>query len=141
MALRELTSEQSQGLLNAAIQAADSCYAPYSEFPVGAAVLTESGEIITGANVENVSYGLTLCAERVALFKAITEGHRKLKALAVWARKLPNGAITPCGACRQVMLEFMAPETPVFFTHPDTGAIESLTLEALLPASFASVDS
>ncbi len=135
-----LTPGQNHDLLNAAIEAADSCYAPYSEFPVGAAVLTASGEVITGANVENVSYGLTLCAERVAVLKAITEGHRKLVALAVWARKLPNGGITPCGACRQVMLEFMSPEAPILFMHPETGVIQSLPLGELLPVAFGFAD-
>ncbi|MBI3997973.1 MAG: cytidine deaminase [Armatimonadetes bacterium] len=77
-------------------------YAPYSRFPVGAAVLTASGKIITGCNIENASYGLSICAERAAIHRAVAEGHRRLPAVGVAARE----ATMPCGACRQVMREF-----------------------------------
>jgi cytidine deaminase len=90
-------------LLLAAQKARRHAYAPYSKFRVGAALLTASGKVYTGANVENASYGLTLCAERVALTKAVSEGHKKFRALAIVA---PSTALSPCGACRQVLAEF-----------------------------------
>jgi cytidine deaminase len=90
-------------LLAAARAARRHAHAPYSKFRVGAALLTKSGKIYTGVNVENASYGLTICAERVALTKAVSEGHRQFKAIAVVA---PSAALSPCGACRQVLAEF-----------------------------------
>src|SRR5689334_19893531 len=100
-------------LIETAKQAAEKAYAPYSRFPVGAALLTSSGEIITGVNVENVSYGLTICAERSAVATAISQGHLQFEAIAVWAPEKLNGAVTPCGACRQVLAEFMRPDAVV----------------------------
>src|SRR5881296_2781589 len=90
-------------LIAAAKTAQRRAHAPYSKFRVGAALLTKSGKVYTGCNVENASYGLTICAERVALAKAVSEGHRKFKAIAVVA---PSGGLSPCGACRQVLAEF-----------------------------------
>jgi cytidine deaminase len=90
-------------LIAAAIAAQRNAHAPYSKFRVGAALLTKSGKVYTGVNVENASYGLTNCAERVALGKAVSEGHRKFQAIAVTA---PSAALGPCGACRQVLAEF-----------------------------------
>lgn len=90
-------------LLAAAGRAQRNAHAPYSKFRVGAALLTNTGKIFTGCNVENTSYGLTNCAERTAVFKAVSEGHRKFKAIAVVA---PSDALSPCGACRQVLAEF-----------------------------------
>jgi cytidine deaminase len=90
-------------LLAAAKAAQRNAHAPYSKFRVGAALLTKSGKIYTGVNVENASYGLTICAERVALTKAVSEGQRKFQAIAVVA---PSAALSPCGACRQVLAEF-----------------------------------
>ena len=78
-------------------------HAPYSKFRVGAALLTKSGKVYTGVNVENASYGLTICAERVAITKAVSDGHRQFRAIAVVA---PSAALSPCGACRQVLAEF-----------------------------------
>ena len=90
-------------LIQAAIEARKCAVAPYSGFAVGAALLTDNGEIIFGANVESVSYGLTCCAERIALFKALTDGKKSFRAIAVVAA-LENGPM-PCGACRQVIAE------------------------------------
>jgi len=92
-----------QKLLAAAKAAQRNAHAPYSKFRVGAALLTKSGKVYTGVNVENASYGLTNCAERVAVGKAVSEGHRKFQAIAVVA---PSAALSPCGACRQVLAEF-----------------------------------
>jgi cytidine deaminase len=90
-------------LISAAKAVQRNAHAPYSKFRVGAALLTKSGKVYTGVNVENASYGLTNCAERVAVGKAVSEGHRKFQAIAVVA---PSAALSPCGACRQVLAEF-----------------------------------
>ena len=95
--------KQFQKLIAAAKTAQRRAHAPYSKFHVGAALLTKSGKVYTGCNVENASYGLTICAERVAITKAVSEGHRKFQAIAVVA---PSAALSPCGACRQVLAEF-----------------------------------
>ncbi len=91
-------------LIEAAKRARSNAYAPYSNFAVGAAILTEDGKVFTGCNIENASYGLSICAERVALFKAVSEGHRRFKAIAIVA-DTPT-PVKPCGACRQVLSEF-----------------------------------
>ena len=122
-------------LIEAALRARGFAIAPYSKFKVGAALLTKSGEIIGGANVENASYGLTCCAERVALFKALTEGKRDFVAVAVVAR-MPGGAM-PCGACRQLLAEY-APHATVLVA--DTRApkvIREFSVRELLPGAFA----
>lgn len=111
--------------------------APYSRFKVGAALLTRSGEVITGANVESASYGLTCCAERVALFNALTAGKRDFVAVAVVARA-PGGPM-PCGACRQLLAEY-APHAKVWVA--DTLALHALkefSVRELLPAAFVEV--
>ncbi|HHY59602.1 MAG TPA: cytidine deaminase, partial [Clostridia bacterium] len=89
-----------EDLLAAAQEASRRAYAPYSRFPVGAALLTADGQVFTGCNVENASYGLTICAERVAVAKAVSEGYKDFQALAVWAAT--EEPVSPCGACRQV---------------------------------------
>lgn len=124
-------------LIAAAARARRQAVAPYSHFQVGAALLTRKGEIVTGANVESASYGLTCCAERVALFKALTEGKRAFTALAVVARA-PGGAM-PCGACRQLLAEY-APEATVWVA--DSRALtrpRAFTVAALLPGAFTVV--
>lgn len=88
-------------LIDLAKKAQEKSYSPYSKYPVGASVLTESGKIYTGCNIENVSFGLSICAERVAIFKAVSDGQDRIKAICIVARKA-----LPCGACRQVMIEF-----------------------------------
>ena len=121
-------------LVRAALQARTHAIAPYSQFQVGAALLTRSGAIIGGANVENASYGLTCCAERVALFKALTEGERHFVALAVVAR-CPGGAM-PCGACRQLLAEF-APRATVLVADSRTPrVIREFSVRELLPGAF-----
>lgn len=119
-------------LITKATEARERAYAPYSHYRVGAAVQTADGRFFTGGNVENAVYPLTLCAERVAITKAISEGAQQIVALAV----VTSNAGSPCGSCRQVMREFGTPEMPVFVGSPD-GAYRTWTLEALLPASFS----
>ena len=121
----------------AAVSARKRAVAPYSKFKVGAALLTTSGEIIQGANVESASYGLTCCAERVALFKALTDGNRKFSAIAVVAAA--KGGAMPCGACRQLLAEY-APKARVWTADARyPRAIKEFTVADLLPAAFLDV--
>lgn len=117
-------------LIEHARHAYDLSYSPYSGFPVGAALLTRSGSVITGCNIENVSYGLTVCAERVAIWKAVSEGETEFVALAV----VTSTGGSPCGACRQVMAEF-APYMPVVIADT-TGGHRVTTISELLPDAF-----
>lgn len=123
-----------QRLLAAARAVRLQAHAPYSRFQVGAAVLDERGLIFAGCNVENASYGLTICAERNAVAAAVAGGARRLAAVAVVTGTRPPA--TPCGACRQVLSEFGAPEMTVLLGSP-TGAALRRRLGALLPESFA----
>lgn len=121
-------------LVRAAAKAREHAVAPYSKFKVGAALLTSAGEVITGANVESASYGLTCCAERVALFSALTAGRREFAAVAVVARA--KGGPMPCGACRQLLAEY-APKAVVWVA--DSRALRDVrefTVEALIPGAF-----
>ena len=117
-------------LIHKAIAAREFAYAPYSNFCVGAALLTKSGKIYTGCNVENAGYSATNCAERTAFFKAVSEGAREFTAIAIASR---DAAPWPCGACRQVLNEF-APNIRVLVTWQ--GGTESATLPELLPHGF-----
>lgn len=127
-------------LLDTAIAAMKSAYAPYSHFHVGAALLTESGEIYTGCNIENAAYSCTICAERTAFFSAVRDGHRKFAKIAVVGGM--NGEISsftyPCGVCRQVMREFCADDFILVFT--DGKEVRELTLDQILPYSFSPAD-
>ncbi|HUA23101.1 MAG TPA: cytidine deaminase [Steroidobacteraceae bacterium] len=111
----------------------DRAHAPYSHFRVAAAVVDDQGRVFTGVNVENVSYGLSMCAERVAIFTAVAAGARRITAVAVAA----TGAdlLSPCGACRQVLVEFAAPEAFVYCDAP--GGMHRWTVGELLPHAFA----
>ncbi len=121
-------------LVAAAARAQKGAVAPYSQFKVGAAVLTRRGRIITGANVESASYGLTCCAERVALFRALTSGFRDLVAVAVVA-PTPGGPM-PCGACRQLLAEY-APQAAVWVADSrDLARARRFTVRELLPRAF-----
>ena len=122
-------------LIEMAKKARDNAYAPYSNFKVGAALLTEDGEIFTGANVENASYGLSICAERVAVFKAVSEGKRKFKAIAVVADT--EKPTPPCGACRQVLAEFGDLEVIMANLKGD---VKVMKLSELLPEAFMPED-
>jgi cytidine deaminase len=125
-------------LLAAARDAAANAYAPYSRFPVGAAVLTADGSVVTGCNVENASYGLTICAERVAVASAIAAGHRSLVAIAVTAPRVT--AVTPCGACRQVLNEFKPPGQDLVVVLEGVEGPELVPLSELLPRAFGPRD-
>jgi|GEM_PF-394616 len=122
-------------LIEAAVQAQKRAYCPYSRYPVGAAVLTDSGRIFAGCNVENASYGLAMCAERVAIYHSITGGHDALAAVAV-----VGAAAKPCGACRQVMFEFSDKDTSLYLVdlNPTTGrrTVMKTTVFKLLPMAF-----
>ena len=115
-----------------ALKARENAYTPFSGFQVGAALLTEDGQVYTGVNIENSSYGATICAERTAFVKAISEGHRKFKALAVTAGDEQEAL--PCGICRQFMYEF-SPELEII-TGTDEEHLNISTLEELLPLGF-----
>lgn len=111
----------------------EHAYAPYSDFQVACTVVDEKGRHFSGVNVENASYGLTICAERAAIFAAVAAGGKKIHALAVTAAKLPG--VTPCGACRQVMVEFCDPSTPVY-SDTGSGNYMEWSVSELLPNAF-----
>ena len=119
-------------IITEAINARENAQAPYSKFRVGAALLTDTGKIIHGANVESASYGLSCCAERIAIFKALTEGHTVFSALAIAS---PGGA-GPCGACRQIIAEY-APKADILLVDADNpNSIHKTTISTLLPLQF-----
>ena len=122
-------------LARRALAVRENAYAPYSHFRVGAAVLTENGKVYTGANVENVSYGLTNCAERSAVFAAISAGARKICAIAIAGGRESCDYTMPCGACRQVLSEFADKDCPVYIVKSET-EIQTYTLGELLPKGF-----
>ena len=126
---------QTEDLIKAAKEAREFSYSPYSKFKVGAAVLTKNGKIYSGCNIENASYGITNCAERTAIFKAVSEGERELEALAVIADT--DGPTAPCGACRQVIAEFKINKIIMANLKGDTKIV---TLQELLPYSFSDKD-
>lgn len=130
-----VTAEQ---LLVAARDAATRAYAPYSDFPVGAALLTEDGTVVTGCNVENISYGLTCCAERTAIFTAAAAGHRTVVAVAVTAPRM--AAVTPCGACRQVLNEFRPKDKDLIVILDSLNGPDHVPLAELLPRAFGPMD-
>lgn len=124
-----------KALVEAAKRAREFSYSPYSKFAVGAAVLTRSGKVYGGCNIENASYGITNCAERTAIFRAVSEGEREIVALAIVAdSKRP---VPPCGACRQVIAEFKIPH--IIMANLDD-QIQTATCEELLPGAFSDED-
>ncbi|MGC9114559.1 MAG: cytidine deaminase [Fervidicoccaceae archaeon] len=129
-----VSQETEQKMLELAKKVIENSYSPYSKFRVSSVVLGESGKLYYGVNVENVSYGLTVCAERVAIFKAVSEGERKVKAVLVYTegKDLPY----PCGACRQVIAEF-GKDAEIIVSNGE-GKIERTNLEELLPKAFSS---
>jgi homotetrameric cytidine deaminase len=121
-------------LLARAEQAALHSYSPYSSFRVGAALRLTTGEIVTGTNVENVSYGLTICAERAALVRAVSQLGPAIRIAAVAVANLNQSPSPPCGACRQVLAEFISPDAPILF--PAADGLRSMPFSAILPLAF-----
>ena len=128
-----------QQLIKEALKIRENAYAPYSHFAVGAAVLTKDGQVYTGCNIENASYGATNCAERTAIFKAVCEGHKEFIKIAIVGGKVGEEITEyayPCGVCRQVMAEFSNPEElSIVIAKSEDEYIEK-TLDELLPLSF-----
>lgn len=126
-----LTNEEKQSLIDLANEARSRAYVPYSNYPVGAALRTKSGRIYTGVNVENAAYPQTMCAERVAIFKAVSEGEKEFEVIAV----VTNNGGSPCGGCRQVMAEFGL-DTIVLFGNGQGELVKETTVNQLLPEAF-----
>lgn len=129
-----LSAQALSRLIHAAAKARKGAVAPYSKFQVGAALLTEAGEVVTGANVESASYGLTCCAERVALFSALTSGKKNFKAIAVVARAA-DGPM-PCGACRQLLAEYASGAKVFVADSRRLKMVKEFTVGELLPGAF-----
>lgn len=126
-------------LYQEAVRARERAYAPYSDFLVGAALLTADGEIYTGCNIENAAFGPSVCAERTAIFKAVSEGRRDFSAIAIaGGRRDAEGLeiCPPCGVCRQVMAEFCRPESFRIILGDSSGPVTAMTLKELLPLGF-----
>ena len=130
-----LKNEQRVQLIEQAQQARQRAYAPYSNYRVGAALLTSTGDVFCGANVENAAYPTSMCAERVAIFKAVSEGQRQFQAIAVVTE---NGG-SPCGSCRQVLAEFGL-ETLVLIADAQGRVVQEMTVAELLPGAFRPAD-
>jgi len=131
--------KQIEELMSQAREVMKNSYSPYSKFPVGAALLTVDNQVFTGVNIENVSFGVTNCAERSAIFTAVSTGYRPgfIKAIAVAGDT--ETFLSPCSVCRQVMVEFCKPDTPVYLTRND-GEIFTTTVEELVPFAFENLD-
>ncbi len=126
-----LTRQEKQSLIDLANAARERAYVPYSNYPVGAALRTKSGRLFTGVNVENAAYPQTMCAERVAIFKAVSEGEKEFEVIAVVT---DNGG-SPCGGCRQVMAEFGL-DTIVLLADRNGSLVKETTVRELLPEAF-----
>ncbi|TKC18342.1 cytidine deaminase [Robertmurraya kyonggiensis] len=124
-------------LIDEAVEARNKAYTPYSKFKVGAAVLTKNNHVFQGCNIENASYGLTNCAERTAIFKAVSEGENAFEAIAIVGET--DGPISPCGACRQVIAEFCDENTKIILANLKGEYVET-TITELLPGFFSSKD-
>ncbi|AKA70909.1 cytidine deaminase [Clostridium scatologenes] len=124
-------------LISKALEGRKNAYAPYSKFKVGAAVLTEDGKVYTGCNIENASYGATNCAERTSIFKAVSEGHTIIKAIAIVG--VENEYTYPCGICRQVIAEFGSEDIEIILAKNEDQYIVK-TLDEILPGAFTKKD-
>ena len=124
-------------LITKAIKARENAYVPYSDFKVGSAILTEDGSVYTGCNIENASLGATNCAERTAIFKAVSEGHKEIKAIAVVGDV--NNYTFPCGICRQVINEFAAEDIKIIIAKNENEYLVK-TMEEILPGAFSKED-
>jgi cytidine deaminase len=126
-----VTKEEKKSLIDLANEARRRAYVPYSKYPVGAALRTKSGRLYTGVNVENAAYPQTMCAERVAIFKAVSEGETEFEVISV----VTNNGGSPCGGCRQVMAEFGL-DTIVLMANGDGELVKEMTVRELLPEAF-----
>jgi cytidine deaminase len=133
--MTELADEERHALIDLANEARRRAYAPYSNYQVGAALRTRSGRIFTGCNVENAAYPTSMCAERVAIYKAVSEGEKEFEVIAVVT---PNGG-TPCGGCRQVLAEFSL-DTVVLIADGEGRLVQETTVSGLLPGAFTPKD-
>lgn len=124
-------------LIDLAIETSKKAYVPYSHFPIGAVLVAKNGQIFTGVNIENASFGLTNCGERTAIFKAVSEGVTDFKELIVYGET--KHPISPCGACRQVMAEFFSKDLKVTLVAKDRSTVV-MTVKELLPYSFTGLD-
>ncbi|GKT23751.1 Cytidine deaminase, homotetrameric like protein [Aduncisulcus paluster] len=129
-----IISSHEKSLLDKALAASKKAYCPYSHFSVGACVETETGDIFEGCNVENASYGLSNCAERTAIFSAVSHGMKKIKTIAVIADT--KGPVSPCGACRQVISEFADESTTIILANT-RGDVAVMSVKDLLPYGFS----
>ena len=134
-----ITKDQITLLYEEAVKVRKNSYSPYSKFKVGAALLLDDNKIITGTNVENSSYGLTMCAERNALFTAIAQGYKKENILAILVVANTDGPCSPCGACRQVISELMEKDADVILTNRKND-IKEFKVKDLLPFTFTKED-
>ena len=132
--MTDVTQAVLERLRELARQAAQHSYSPYSRFCVGAALLLTNGEVVTGTNVENVSLGLTICAERTALVRAVSQFGPEIRIEAVAVANLNGMASPPCGACRQMLAEFILPDADVIF--PAADGVRTLTFSQILPHGF-----
>lgn len=132
-----ISQERVQELVGKAIEARSHAYTPYSKFNVGAVVIDETGKEISGCNVENASYGLSMCAERTAIFKAVSEGSKEIETVVVVGDT--EGPISPCGACRQVIAEFAGDDFTLILANMD-GETKVMTKEEMLPYGFSPKD-
>jgi cytidine deaminase len=123
-----------EALVEQARQAAHRSYSPYSKFKVGAALRLTNGQVVTGTNVENISYGLTICAERSALVSAVSRFGPEIRIAAVAVANLNDAASPPCGACRQMLAEFVLPDAPVVF--PSADGVRTMPFSEVLPLAF-----
>lgn len=120
-------------MIDLAVETSKKAYVPYSHFPIGAVLVAKDGRVFTGVNVENASFGLTNCGERTAIFKAVSEGYQDFSEIVIYGQT--EKPISPCGACRQVMAEFMSPDAKVTLIAKDK-SVKVMTLGDLLPYSF-----
>ena len=124
-------------LIDLAIETSKKAYVPYSHFPIGAVLVAKNGQIFTGVNIENASFGLTNCGERTAIFKAVSEGVTDFEELIVYGET--EKPVSPCGACRQVMAEFFSKDLKVTLVAKDKSTVV-MTVKELLPYSFTNLD-
>jgi cytidine deaminase len=129
-----ISAAQLKTLMNHARKVAKKSYSPYSEFKVGAALQLSNGEVVVGTNVESISFGLTICAERAALVSAVSRFGPKIRIQAVAVTNLNGGASPPCGACRQLLSEFIEPDAPIMFAS--INGLRTMTFTELLPEAF-----